>query len=89
VLTRADIKKPEDLKGKRIGYGTFGALNHFSLMMYFKEIGIDPEKDVTMLSNAQEIHNIVEGKVDVVAGNGNVVDQAKQAGLNDLVNLIP
>ncbi|MEA2986342.1 MAG: NitT/TauT family transport system substrate-binding protein [Alphaproteobacteria bacterium] len=89
VLTRADIKTPEDLKGKRIGYGSFGALNHFSLMMYFKEVGIDPEKDVTMLSNAQEIHNILEGKVDAVAGNGNVVDQAKKAGLNDLANLIP
>ena len=89
ILTRADIKKPEDLKGKRIGYGNFGALNHFSLMMYFKEIGIDPEKDVSMFSNAQEIHNITDGTVDVVAGNGNVVVQAKEAGLNDLVNLTP
>jgi ABC-type nitrate/sulfonate/bicarbonate transport system substrate-binding protein len=89
VLTRADIKTPEDLKGKRIGYGTFGALNHFSLYMYFKEVGINPDKDVTMLSNAQEIHNILEGKVDAVAGNGNVVEQAKKAGLNDMVNLIP
>ena len=89
ILTRADIKTPEDIKGKRIGYGTFGALNHFSLYMYFQEVGIDPQKDVTMLSNAQEIHNILEGKVDVVAGNGNVVEQAKKAGLNDMVNLIP
>jgi NitT/TauT family transport system substrate-binding protein len=89
ILTRADIKTPEDIKGKRIGYGTFGALNHFSLYMYFQEVGIDPQKDVTMLSNAQEIHNILEGKVDVVAGNGNVVEQAKKDGLNDMVNLIP
>ena len=89
ILTRADIKTPEDLKGKRIGYGNFGALNHFSLYMYFKEIGIDPDKDVSMFSNAQEIHNITDGTVDVVAGNGNVVVQAKEAGLNDLVNLIP
>jgi NitT/TauT family transport system substrate-binding protein len=89
ILTRADIKKPEDLKGKRIGYGTFGALNHFSLYMYFKEIGIDPDKDVTMLSNAQEIKNILDGTVDVVCGNGPVVEQAKKAGLNDMVNLIP
>ena len=50
---------------------------------------IDPEKDVTMLSNAQEIHNILEGKVDAVAGNGNVVVQAKEKGLNDLADLTP
>jgi len=78
IITRADIKTPEDIKGKRIGYGNFGALNHFSLMMYFKEIGINPDKDVSMISNAQEIHNIVDGTVDVVAGNGPVVDQAKK-----------
>lgn len=89
IITRADIKKPEDLKGKRIGFGNFGALNHWSLYMYFKEIGIDPDKDVTMISNAQEIKNILDGTVDVVCGNGPVVEQAKKAGLNDLVNLIP
>ena len=89
IITRADIKTPEDLRGKRIGYGNFGALNHFSLMMYFKHIGINPEKDVSMFSGAQEIHNIIDGTVDVVAGNGPVVAQAKKAGLNDLVNLIP
>lgn len=89
VLTRADIKTPEDLKGKRIGYGNFGALNHFSLMMYFKKLGIDPEKDVIMLSNAQEIHNIIDGQVDVVAANGHTVVDAKKKGLNDLHNLIP
>ncbi len=89
ILTRADIKTPEDLKGKRIGYGNFGALNHFSLMMYFKKIGIDPEKDVIMLSSAQEIHNVMEDQVDVIAANGHTVLDAQKKGMNDLHNLIP
>jgi ABC-type nitrate/sulfonate/bicarbonate transport system substrate-binding protein len=89
ILTRADVKTPDDIKGKRVGYGNFGALNHFSLMVYFKQMGIDPEKDVSMFSGAQEIHNIIDGQVDVVAGNGNTVVEATKKGLNDLVNLIP
>lgn len=89
ILARAGIKTPDDIKGKRVGYGNFGALNHFSLMVYFKQMGIDPEKDVSMFSGAQEIHNIIDGQVDVVAGNGNTVVEATKKGLNDLVNLIP
>ncbi len=90
ILTRGDIKSVADIKGKRIGYGSFGALNHFSLMMFFKQNGIDPDKDVIMMSNAQEIHNVIkENQVDVIAANAQTPGDAKKAGMNDLVNLTP
>jgi ABC-type nitrate/sulfonate/bicarbonate transport system substrate-binding protein len=89
ILARGDIKTAADVKGKRIGYGNPGALSHFSLLMYLKSIGVDPEKDVSMFSNGGDIENVLSGKVDIIAANGITVDEAKAHGMNSIANLIP
>ena len=89
IISRGDIKTVADVKGKRVGYGNPGALNHFSELMWLKQIGLVPDKDVEMYSGGGDIKHILDGKVDIIAQNGVVVDQAKQKGLNDLHNLIP
>jgi NitT/TauT family transport system substrate-binding protein len=89
ILSRGDIKTAADVKGKRIGYGNPGALSHFSLLMYLKKIGLDPEKDVEMYQNGGEIEFVMKGKVDIIAANGVTVEEAKKHGMNDLYNLIP
>jgi NitT/TauT family transport system substrate-binding protein len=89
MLARGDIKTAADVKGKRFGYGNPGALSHFSELMYIKQLGLDPEKDVEMYSNGGEIEHVLHGKVDIIAGNGIMVTQAKEKGLNDLHDLIP
>ena len=89
ILSRGDIKTAADVKGKRIGYGNPGALSHFSLLMYLKQIGLDPEKDVEMYQNGGEIEFVTQGKVDIIGANGITVEEAKKHGMNDLHNLIP
>ena len=42
VISRADITRPEDLKGKRIGYGNLGALDHFSMVLFLRSDGLEP-----------------------------------------------
>src|SRR3984893_19494464 len=51
VISRADIDKPEDLKGRRIGYGNLGALDHFSLMLFAKKMGWNPLRDFSVFSS--------------------------------------
>lgn len=89
ILSRGDVKTAADVKGKRIGYGNPGALSHFSLLMYLKQIGLDPEKDVEMYQNGGEIEHVMNGKIDIIAANGITVEEAKKHGMNDLHNLIP
>ena len=89
ILARSDIKSVDDVKGKRIGYGNPGALSHFSILMWLKSIGLDPEKDVEMYSNGGDIEHVMQGRVDIITANGITVDEAVKHGMNDIANLVP
>ena len=41
-LVVADIKTPEDLKGKRFGVSRFGALSDLVIRRYLRKFGLDP-----------------------------------------------
>jgi ABC-type nitrate/sulfonate/bicarbonate transport system substrate-binding protein len=50
LLVRQDIKKPDDLRGKRIAVSGFGSLGDFLERYIIKKHGMDPVKDVILLS---------------------------------------
>ena len=50
LLVRPDIRKPEDLRGKRIAVSGFGSLGDFLERYIIKKYGMDPVKDVIMLA---------------------------------------
>jgi NitT/TauT family transport system substrate-binding protein len=68
IVSRADIATVEDLKGKRIGYGSIGALDHFSEMSLFLKLGWDPVHDVSMFANGNGYQYVLNGRVDAFAG---------------------
>jgi len=87
VISRADIAKPEDLKGKRIGYGNPGALDHLSMILFLRKMGWNPDRDVSMLSNGNGPQSIVKGLVDAFAGTDIALTESRKLGLRDLVDL--
>ncbi len=87
VIARSDITKPEDLKSKRIGYGNLGALDHYSLVLFFRKMGWDSVHDVSMLSNGNGPQSIVKNFVDAFAGTDIALDESKKLGLRDLADL--
>ncbi len=48
LMTRADLKEPKDLKGKRFGVTTIGSLSDFTLRTILKRSGLDPARDVVV-----------------------------------------
>jgi NitT/TauT family transport system substrate-binding protein len=89
VISRADITRPEDLKGKRIGYGNLGALDHLSMVLFLRTMGWKEDRDVSMLSSGNGPQSIVKGLVDAFAGTDIALTAAKKLGLRDLVDLRP
>jgi NitT/TauT family transport system substrate-binding protein len=87
VISRSDITRPEELKGKRIGYGNLGALDHLSLVLFFRKLGWNPDRDVSMLSNGNGPQSIAKGLVDAFAGTDIALTEARKLGLRDLVDL--
>jgi ABC-type nitrate/sulfonate/bicarbonate transport system substrate-binding protein len=49
LVTLPSIHKPEDLKGKRIGVSQIGASSDFIARLAVKQLGLNPEKDVTIV----------------------------------------
>jgi ABC-type nitrate/sulfonate/bicarbonate transport system substrate-binding protein len=89
VISRTDIAGPEDLKGKRIGYGTLVALDHLSMVLFLRTLGLKEDRDVSMLANGNGPQSIVKGLVDAFAGTDIALTEARKLGLRDLVDMWP
>jgi NitT/TauT family transport system substrate-binding protein len=45
VVTQPNLRKPEDLKGKRIGTARFGGSSHISALIALEHLGLDLKRD--------------------------------------------
>ena len=50
VMARPELKRPEDIKGKRLASSGLGSLGDFLHRVVMKRYGINPERDVTWLT---------------------------------------
>lgn len=87
VLARHDITTPAQLKGKRIGYSAPGSLDHLAVLLLLKRAGLDPIRDVEMYESAPSEGDIVNGRVDAMAGSELAIAAAKRDGLTDLADM--
>jgi ABC-type nitrate/sulfonate/bicarbonate transport system substrate-binding protein len=49
IMGKGDIKRPEDLKGKRIGVGRIGGNSHYFTQLAMRLRGLDPLKDANLI----------------------------------------
>ena len=49
LITRPEIKSPADLKGQASAVTRYGSTTHFYLRAALKHVGLDPERDLTVL----------------------------------------
>jgi ABC-type nitrate/sulfonate/bicarbonate transport system substrate-binding protein len=91
LVTRAEIKKPEDLRGKRFGVGAIGAANWISLMLALQHIGLDPKRDnITILSGGGSFQNakaLEDGTIDGAMLNPAQSSQMKSKGFVVLLDM--
>ena len=67
LLVRQDIKRPEDIKGKRIATSSLGSLGDFLFKYIIRKNGMDPIRDVTWLSigtPGERLQALSSGRVD-------------------------
>ena len=49
LFVKPNLTSPQELKGKKFGMGSFGSSPDFMMRQIFRRLGLDPEKDVTIL----------------------------------------
>ena len=86
IISRTDITRPEDLKGKRIGFSSVGALSHLVIHLFARKMGWDATRDLSLLASGMGTDRIKNGRVDAFAADEIAVAEAIHQGYRDLVD---
>lgn len=91
LIVRHDIKKAEDLRGKRVGVTSIGGTGWMAAMLAFEQLGLHPDKDKLIVSAFGDMRIIGKaleaGNLDGALVTGNLISQFKRAGFNVLGEL--
>jgi NitT/TauT family transport system substrate-binding protein len=89
LVVSRDIKKIEDLKGKRIGIARFGGSADFLARWALEENGLKPGKDVVILQtggNPERLAAVTQGAIDGTLLEQAFAYQARKQGLKTLID---
>ena len=89
LMARPEIKQPGDLKGKRAGITTFGSTSDQVVRIALKKFGLEPNKDVALLSfgaQPEAFAALQSGAVQVAALSYPLYPKAAKLGMRELVN---
>jgi len=67
ILAKPEIKRPEDLKGKKVGVGRFGGNTHYFAIQALKRLGMDASRDIQMIQTGggpETLAALLGGNVD-------------------------
>jgi NitT/TauT family transport system substrate-binding protein len=86
IISRNDITRPEDLKGKRIGVSVAGALSHYVTILFAERMGWDFNRDLSLFVNGMGTDVIRNGRVDAFTSDEIAAAEAIRQGFRDLVD---
>jgi NitT/TauT family transport system substrate-binding protein len=87
---QASVKTPADLKGKKVGISRFGSSSDTATRAWFKKIGLDPDKDVTLVqigSLQARTEALKQGALDGAMASTTDAPVLEAAGLHPLADL--
>ena len=72
ILAKPDIKKPEDLKGKKLGVSRLGSNSHYFVIQALRKYGMEPT-EVNFIQTGGQVENLMalfNGAVDAATMTG-------------------
>jgi NitT/TauT family transport system substrate-binding protein len=91
LVVKPEIKRAEDLRGKRIGVTSIGGTGWMAAMLVFEQLGLNPDRDKLIVSAFGEMRIISRaletGTIDAALVTGNFTAQFKRAGYGILGEL--
>ena len=87
LMVKPEIKRVEDLKGKKIGVTTFGSLTDFLVRHIAKKKGLNPEKDLTLIQiggDNERIAGLKQGSLDGASLSYPAYGRAQRLGFSML-----
>src|SRR5919108_1932068 len=89
LISRPEIKEPQQLRGKTIGINRFGGSNDAAVLMAVKALKMDP-KDITRLQTggtSARMAALLSKKIDATVQSYPEIFQARKLGMNVLADV--
>jgi NitT/TauT family transport system substrate-binding protein len=89
LVTGPNIKRVEDLKGKKFGISSFGGTPHSEAIMILRKYGMNPEKDVIFLQiggSSSRYAALDSGSIDAAMLVPPFNNLAKKRGFNEILS---
>ncbi|HTN69460.1 MAG TPA: ABC transporter substrate-binding protein [Methylomirabilota bacterium] len=86
VMVKPEIKKPEEMAGKKIGVSRLGTVTHFALQTAIDSYGVKGVTILQMGGQPEEAAGLMRGSVDGAVVSPPYNFQLKKQGYNELVS---
>ena len=90
VMTRGAIKKPEELKGKRLGSDRYGSLSDLVLREALRHHHVVPDRDVAIMQTGglpERLGALKAGAIDGAILTGDTAFHAEKLGFHTVIDL--
>ena len=89
IISKKELNSLDDLKGKRLGYSSFGAVSHLMALALLKQKGWSPENDISLIGEGMAYEALKKDKVDAFIGSEIYYGMAEKQGFKDLADITP
>jgi ABC-type nitrate/sulfonate/bicarbonate transport system substrate-binding protein len=90
IMTRGSVKKPEELKGKKVGGDRYGSLSDLILREALRHYNLVPDRDVAVIQTGglpERLGALKVGAVDGAIVTGDTALEAEKLGFHKLIDL--
>lgn len=87
IISRSDITAPEQLKGKRLGYTSYGAITHLMAIVFAQKMGWNPDRDISLMADGTAFDVLAKGREDAIVADEILQAMAPKLGYRDLLDL--
>jgi NitT/TauT family transport system substrate-binding protein len=91
LVVPAGVRSPSQLIGKKVGVGAFGGLDDTAMRYALRQLGLDPNKDVTIIvagGKATRFAALTQGAIAAIVIDPPYTLDAKKMGLNFLFDFL-
>lgn len=87
IISSKELNSVDDLKGKRLGYSSFGSVSHLMALEFLRQKGWSPNDDISLMGEGMAYSALKDGKVDAFIGSEIYYTMAAKNDAKDLVDL--
>ena len=89
IISRKDLNSLEDLKGRRLGYSSYGAVSHLMALSLLKMKGWSADDDISLVGEGMAYEALRKDRVDAFIGSEIYYGMAEKQGFKDLADITP